>query len=204
MLSSLLQELLDFCKSLSFWIIVLFCLCKINLDVLRGLKISEVFDEIRIMFEHAKLDDIVDKIPRVYHAQQLLWLNAAPLQLAQYQLGRIRPLLARFIFGEDQGHEKEPDTMWEEDVGLGCHKDQVDEVVGILYVSLDIDRTELWNVKLKIISNLCAEIRVDPAVFKFLDCATFVSVQLEEAPHWIIVIGSAKKQIVFPLIKKTV
>ena len=68
MLSSLLQELLDFCKSLSFWIIVLFCLCKINLDVVRGLEISEVFDEIRIVFEHAKLDDIVDKIPRVDHA----------------------------------------------------------------------------------------------------------------------------------------
>lgn len=68
MVSSLLQELLDFRKSLSFWIIVLFCLSEINFDILRGLKIFEVLDEIRIMFEHAEFDDIVDKIPRVYHA----------------------------------------------------------------------------------------------------------------------------------------
>lgn len=72
MLSCLLQELLDFGKGLSFWIIVLFCLCKVHFDILSSLKISEVFDEIRVMLQHAEFDDVVDKISRVYHAQQLL------------------------------------------------------------------------------------------------------------------------------------
>lgn len=79
MLSSLLQKLLDVGKSLSFWIIVLFCLREVHFDILSGREIFEVLDEVGIMFEHAEFDDVVDKIPRVYHAQQLLRLNAAPL-----------------------------------------------------------------------------------------------------------------------------
>ena len=66
--------------------------------------------------------------------------------------------------------------MRKENVGLRGHKNQVDEVVGIVYVAVNINTTQLWDVKLQVTSDLRTEIRIDPAVLKLFDRTTFVSV----------------------------
>lgn len=138
-LGGLLQKLLDFGECLGFWIIVLFCLGKVDFDVLGGLKIFEVFDEFGVVFKHPKFDDVMDQVSGVDHGQQLLRLDTASLKFAQDELGRIGSLLALFVFGENEGHEEEPDTVREENIGFGSHEDQVDEVIGVVHVTLNVD-----------------------------------------------------------------
>jgi hypothetical protein len=123
---------------------------EVVLRVLGSQFVLEMLLEVRVLLEHAELDDVVDEVLRVDEAQQLLRLYANLLKVLQNELSGLLNLLAPDVIGEDERLEEEPDSVGEEDAGLGGHQDEVDEIVGVVHIALNVDAAELGDVELQV------------------------------------------------------
>lgn len=144
-----------------------------------GQLVLQMLLDIRILLNHAKLDDVVQNVLAVHEAKELLTFYADRLQLGHNLLRGRSLCFAFFVAGEDHGLEEEPDPVREEHVRLCCAQDQVGQVSWVFEATFEVHATNLRDIELKIVPEWRVEVGIDSALLEVPDCVLLMSVQLK-------------------------
>lgn len=123
----------------------------------------QVSQQMGILLSHTELDDMLYNLHGSHQAHELLAVDADSFQIGKHELRQFLMSFAILIWRVEQTLKEEPDAVAEENARFGRYLDQTHKFMGLVNFSVEIDTTQLRNIKLEVASDPRVEIWINSA-----------------------------------------